>query len=251
MRIPKIIIDSTDYHTTGSDIAVTGQNFHHLSRVLRCEIGDTIEIFFQNAQAFRAVISQIGTESLSVKLLQEKTTPATKNITLICGYPKPTTAEFIVEKAVEIGISELHFFFADRSQTRLQGEQLSKKLARLEKIKDSALKQSGLVGQITKLCYHNSLKDTLSQPADNQDNSRLKMIFVPPDEAPHSSNAAELVQSKSQTDSYTIIVGPEGGLCEQEIELAKSYGFTEASLGNKILRVETAVIASGMLIQLL
>ena len=259
-RVPKIVIDSNyspcgvSRHITGTDITVTGPNFHHLAHVLRCRLEDKIEVLFPNSQIFSAIVSQIGAQSLSVKLLQEKTT-ATKDITLICGYPKPATAEVVVEKAVEIGVSSIHFFFADRSQTRLPKEQLNKKFARLEKIKIAALKQSGLVGQMTELYYHDSLKHALNQLVSNDQQSQLRMVFVSPDDdivgTTSLSNAAEVIQSKRDVASCAIIVGPEGGLCGQEIELAKNHGFIEASLGHKTLRVETAVIASSMLLQLL
>jgi len=252
-RVPRIIVDSVGSHEVDSDISVTGENFHHLSHVLRCKVGDTIEVLFQNSQVFKASITQTCNECLSVRLLQETTTHAKKSITLICGYPKPATAEFITEKAVEIGISNIHFFFADRSQARLSKEQADKKLSRLEKIKESALKQSGLVGQVTKIYYHNSLKDSLEEltPLPNM----LKIVFVTPDDMHDNMydahNAIKLIQSTQETDSYAMIVGPEGGLCGQEVQLAKDYGFVTASLGDKVFRTETAVIAGGLLLQLL
>ncbi|MDR2337203.1 MAG: 16S rRNA (uracil(1498)-N(3))-methyltransferase [Deltaproteobacteria bacterium] len=254
MRIPKIIVDFVG-QAINSQLLITGQNYHHLINVLRCKVTDVVEVASaDNSKIFKAQITtlDIKKNSLLLNLLEEIQPIKLNAIDLICGFPKPTIAEFIVEKSVEIGVSNIHFFFAERSQSHLQGEQLQKKLTRLNKIKEAALKQSGLVSEVTKIYIHNCLQPALAKIHSET----LKIVLIAPaEERQELLKITDFIKSNpnyaQQHQAYSIIIGPEGGLSPSEIALAQDSNFIPTSLGKKTLRVETAVIASCALLQLL
>ena len=166
--------------------------------------------------------------------------------------PKPKIADLVVEKAQELGVKELCFFQAERSQGKLEGEALEKKLSRWQGLARSAFKQSK-AGLLTRIKFINSFESI---------SSSLKIILLPntrenllqalqnSDIFPNlSSDLANTpgslktsLEKQADCADLTLIVGPEGGLTEREVEKAEKAGFKAASLGENILRVETAAI---------
>ncbi len=239
MRVPRIVIENNQATDCGKTITISNENFHHLVNVLRCKINNIVEVIFpKQSSSFTGEIININQTNSTLEILLTKLLEPTtaRQITLLCGFPKPPTADFIVEKAVELDVAQIIFFNAERTQNHLTLEQQQKKLERLKKIKEAATKQSGFSGKDIEIKFISSLEYALNSISTEP----LQMIFALSDNA---RKITDVIQNHND-DNAIIIIGPEGGLTQQEIGLAQSKNFIPTSLGVKTLRTETAVIAA-------
>ena len=241
-------------------LLLDGEESHHLLNVKRFQENDQVEVFVKDTNSFYLTeIQNKSLDSISLKIIEELALRPLPKIHLAVGYPKSKTAEFIIEKCVELGVQTLSFFEASRSQSLFD----TKRLARVERIRDSAFKQSKS-SVYSQLQFNLSWNDVLATKAENK-------IILSPKETKSLLFTNKLAQNKpcdfssldvSMADSKTslenltdyadslVVIGPEGGLTNNEVEEALASGFSVLGLGPNILRVETAcILASGFLIQ--
>ena len=204
-----------------------GDEARHLTRVLRARVGDTVRLFDGQGRWGLFRIGAIGKRETSLELLSEERTPApTSPLTLAVGWSKSVRRGFLLEKAVELGAAGIWFWQGARSQGEVPEEgkegwdrQLAAAAkqcgaAWLPQIRTFAgpldvIRASGELGSKV-LCWEGE-EQRLITPADLVN--------------PHGAVA---------------VLGPEGGLAEDEAALFREHGFTPASLGPNILRFETA-----------
>lgn len=205
------------------------------------------------------------------------------NITLILGIPSPRTLDSIVEKVVELNVHALHLFQGTHGSGKLSAEKLEQRLERLFKIRATAIKQSGGPATIIKV-HKNlrsalaALRSTELAELDSNNKQSLRLVCVAPSDAPSLDTAPELkdhnqkheslqslisvvcndtaqavedgrpagraLENTVQPADYYLVIGPEGGLSAEEILLTAEYGFQAVTLGARVLRVETAVVAA-------
>lgn len=278
MRIARFIISLSDVQrqniesSTAPVIPLTGPALHHLKHVLRLRPDSVIDVVDRaSGGGWRCKLTVIRADGIQAEVLEKLTPERCFGVSLIVGMTKPSTADFIVEKAVELGICRIVFFDAARSQRRLTGEHREARLRRMEKVAETALAQSGGLHPIA-ISHADSLDSALIDlhGAAFGLTEHRRFIFVPGliDESPNlfsllsterntaesgeisnSSAAASLQKVPLPAESF-LVIGPEGGLTDSEVMLAERFQYQRASLGPRTLRTETAVIAAGALVQL-
>ena len=222
----------------------------------RASVGDQLEVLDSNTGSIYSAELKDLSKSHAEILIKELISKAqTSPIKLIVGLSKPKTSDFIVEKAIELGVGKIHFFSADRTQNTKPNDS---RIERFERIAESALKQSGF--QVApRIKIHSSLKDCLEEltcpheatklvfHTDGEGEANLKASLLSQklennQQISTSPAAPQNIQQRTNNAESLLVIGPEGGLSPEELLVAKSEGFLPASFGPKTLRVETAVI---------
>lgn len=226
-------------------ITIEDDNAHHIIDVLRLRHGDWIVLSDGKGGRFRAEIQKTG-KKLVTALIQERLPDiAGSNITLAQAVIKHDRIESIIQRAVELGVAKIIPFTSERTIPRFSKEAHAKKAARWNRIALEAAKQSGLsmkpvVRQIS------PLKNLL----ENSEKYDQKLLFY---EGEANNTLQEYfagLDTQALKNSNTLVlIGPEGGFADDEVELAREHGFAALKLGPLILRVETATTAALALVQ--
>lgn len=207
------------------------QDNFHIEKVMRMKSGDNVYVSY-NDKIYESEIEFIKGK-LNVRCLRETNVnnEIDCNVTLIYGLPKGDKFEFVVQKACELGVSSIVPFSANRSVSVISKDKEVKKLERWNKIAKEACEQSkrNKLVKIEKVC---DLENILSYK------SKLNLIAYE-DVSAEGCNKLYSLLSK-RYDSITLVVGPEGGFEEREVNYLLENGFEVVSLGKRILRSETA-----------
>ncbi len=217
---------------------------HHVVRVLRCSIGDSIDLIATDGATYRAELTSDKLPECHAQILEKITvdTESPFHISLLQALVSNEKLDLIVQKVTELGVQEVAVFRAERSQVRLNSDRLSAKLQRWEKISQSACEQSGRV-ILPKITVYDDLTDLLKSRETHNAN-KLRMVLTPTGKHTIKAQTGELSGAE-------ILVGPEGGFTNDEIILAKNAGFLDTALGPRTLRAETAGIISASIVQAL
>lgn len=214
----------------GEEFELTGEEFEHAKNVLRLGEGDEAILLDGSGDEFVGVCSKANKKSLVFRVLRKETgerEPKTE-VSLAFGYLKNADKnEFIVQKAVELGVSRIVAFSSEYSSAYMNGN----KLERLNKVAREATKQC-LRSVAPNVEFFASFEETLSALSKNE-NKIFACEFAEKSE----------ISLSPLSGSTAIVIGSEGGFSEAEAELAKSRGFSFVSLGRRILRAETAAVA--------
>lgn len=197
-------------------------------------------------------LTKISATEAAAKILSRKSAAPHSGTTLILAHAKNKTIDVVVEKAVELGVRQIVIFHAARTQGKDATEKLAARTERLERIAEAALKQSESLSGIPSFSFADSLTEALTKlhesPAANPLEWRL-LLCPPRKQAPNFPDFLSL-KSRPQTaienpavfaDSF-IIVGPEGGLSDEEEQIALNFAYQPLVLSENVLRVETAAI---------
>ena len=219
----------------GQTAALSPEDTAHALRVLRMREGDTAEIICGGVR-YRAVLTDAENREARFELREPlpSTEPALR-ITLFQGLPKADKMEWVIQKAVEIGVSEIVPVRMTRCVMRLNEKDAEKKLDRWRRIAMEAGKQSGRC-VIPTVASPLSLPDVLSRAAG------LDACAVPWEDA-RSLGPKAFFSARPGLRSLGLLIGPEGGISPEEIE-ALSARFCPLTLGPRILRTETAGLAA-------
>ena len=211
--------------------ALTPEDARHALRVLRLRPGDQVELI-SNGTRYRAVLGE--NENLIVGEELPSTEPILQ-ITLYQGLPKADKMDWIVQKAVEIGISRIVPVQMSRCVVRFDSKDLEKKLLRWNRIAREAGKQSGRcrIPEVT-------APVTLTELAERSD---LPDVCAVPWEETAVGGPRSLLDAHPNPPSLGILIGPEGGIAPEEIRMAAPR-FEPITLGPRILRTETAGLAA-------
>jgi 16S rRNA (uracil1498-N3)-methyltransferase len=223
--------------TLSSTIELEQQASHHLGKVLRAKVGDDVLLFNGAGGEFLGRIISIAKQAVAVELhlFIDSDNESPLSIHLGICISKGDRMDFVVQKATELGVSEITPLIGERSQTKRNKEALAKKLRHWRQIVISACEQSGrnFVPQV------NEVQNSADWITHCE--SEVKLILDPfCDSATHSNR---------QTKTIALAIGPEGGFSDQEIGQAEVCGFNGLKLGPRILRTETAPIAAIALCQ--
>ena len=234
---------------TGEEIRLYGENFHHLQKVLRGKIGEEIIISSGETVDYHCRIQGYGEDHavLSVSFLEEAHELRTKVI-LLQALPKGEKMELIIQKAVELGVSEMIPLDSENCIVHLKGEKAEKKRLRWQGISEAAAKQSKR-SVIPVIAPVSTWKEAFSLVK----NAEIKLIPYENEKGIGFTKEELLrVEELGQKSGGTIAlcIGPEGGFSKEEVEAAKKEGFLPISLGKRILRTETAAIATLSLIMM-
>ncbi len=227
MRIPRIYLPAP--LSNNSEIDLDANAFNHCIKVLRLKQGYKIILFNGEGGEYEAELSNVQRRSASAKIGRfiDSTTESPLNITLAQCISRGDKMDYSIQKAVELGVTAIQPLFSERCGVKLQQDRQDKKQGQWQNIAISACEQSGR-NQIPLIHSPQNLDDWLeSCTAD------CKLTLAP-------SSHTTLKQLDKPTGDIAVLIGPEGGLSDQEIEATTQHGFTGISLGPRILRTETA-----------
>ena len=214
---------------------ITGSDVNHIKNVLRMRVGEEIMILDGNGMEYRCEIEAISDEILA-RILEAKKTEAELSVRLLLfqGLPKKDKMELIIQKAVELGVSEIIPVLTKRTVVKLEDKKKEqKKLERWQAIAEAAAKQSGR-GIIPKVCEAVKFTEAVKQA------EALEEALIPYELAEGMDVARERIRGLHGKKTIGIFIGPEGGFAEEEIALAVKSGIHPITLGKRILRTETA-----------
>lgn len=222
-----------------STITILGDDVNHIKNVLRMKIGEAIVLcdccgtdYHCKIQSFEGQTVEAVIESLS-----ETDTELKTKIYLFQGLPKKDKMELIVQKAVELGVTEVIPVMMKRTIVKLEDKKKElKKLERWQSIATSAAKQSnrGIIPKVSEVLTY---KEALAKAKE------MDLVLLPYENENGMASTREVVRSIRGKQSVGIFIGPEGGYEESEIEMAKELDMKPITLGNRILRTETAGLA--------
>lgn len=217
---------------------IDGGDYNHIKNVLRMNIGDTFLVSCEGESNLcrildfedNAVIAEVTQENVNNTELPLK-------LYLFQGLPKADKMEFIIEKAVELGAYAVIPTEMEHCVVRLDEKKKKSKVERWQKIAESAAKQS-------KRNILPEVFDCLSFKGALEFAKKLDLLLVPYENANGMAATKEALSKIKSGMSVGIMIGPEGGFAEKEIELAKEIGGEIISLGSRILRTETAAVTA-------
>lgn len=220
----------------GSVAQLTGPEAHHFLHVMRGKVGDSVTLFDGTGHEYTAQVAQVSRRDveLSVQRKERVSRESALPLTLAVALPKGERQNWLIEKAVELGVTALVPLVTERSQVKITP-------AVLERLRRGVIESA-------KQCERNLLM-TIAEPTPwgefaAQNLTGAKIIAVPGATEPLSST---LLQEPEQ--GAIVAIGPEGDWSPAEVQLAGEHGWQRVSLGPRILRVETAaILAAGLLI---
>jgi 16S rRNA (uracil1498-N3)-methyltransferase len=238
------------FYCQGADFskpAVTihdSHEIHHITDVLRLKKGDLIRIFNAKSQQAEAVIERVSDTSIEVRIKTVKENQQEgARIVLACAPPKKGKFELIIEKCTELGVDEIIPLRTKRSQVIFDEERMTGKLKRFEAVAVNAAKQS----QRLKVPHVHPMTP-LPELLKGLDPQGLHLFPT----LHHSSmHIAQAIQAAERQKPVTIFIGPEGDFTPDEAELAVKSGCVPVSLGDTVLKTETAAIAAVALVKFL
>lgn len=215
------------------EMQITGRDAHHIIDVLRMVPGDRLQSVADDGISFVGEITVVGTNSVTVlarEILRETHEPDVR-ISLLQGLAKGEKMEFIIQKAVEIGVTDIFPVAMAHSVVVLEPSKAEKKVERWQKIAEAAAKQSkrDVIPDVHEVM-------TLGQVLQKEKWDLLLVAY----ESENQVSLKEALQAHKEAKTVGVVIGPEGGLSTEEVEAAQKQGGIAVSLGRRILRTETA-----------
>jgi 16S rRNA (uracil1498-N3)-methyltransferase len=216
----------------GHEAELAADASHHVLKVLRLRVGDSLVVFDGAGNEFAAEIASTTRSRVAVRLFDPRTPIAESplRITLLQAISRSDRMDLTLQKATELGVHAIVPLLATRSVVRLDAEQAERKLQHWRSIVINACEQCGR-GTLPLLHPPEPLAERLLRPS-----SATRRLLLDP-------SGGSGFSRESVTD-IELLVGPEGGFEPDEVALAVQAGFVATRLGPRILRTETAAIAS-------
>ena len=218
------------------EMYIEGVDARHISKVLRMQPGDKLQIVSDDGVSAMAEITAIASERVSVRCLEKLAESHEPRVRLVLaqGLAKGEKMDFIIQKAVEMGAYSVIPVAMEHSVVRLDGAKAAKKVERWQKIAESAAKQSkrDIIPQVQPV-------QSMAEMLANCD-CTTKIIAYECEDRLSLKAALKAAEAAGGIKELLLIIGPEGGISEGELELARQAGAVPVSLGRRILRAETA-----------
>lgn len=226
-----------------NQIIILGQDVNHIKKVLRAKIGDELQICnSQNGENFLCEIDNLEEEKIICQIKEKIQEQVESNIevTIFQGLPKADKMEYIIQKSVELGVYDITPVEMKRCVVKLNEKDKSKKIERWQKISEVAAKQCGrdIIPQINNIINIKNICNLIQE---------YDMVLVAYENEEKNTLKEQLENIKKQNNSKSkvkigIIIGPEGGLEEKDVETLKENGAKVITLGRRILRTETVAL---------
>ena len=219
-------------------IIITGSDVNHIKNVIRLKPSDAIRVSDEDGNAYFCHITEIFEMEVWAEIdrMDETGTELFNRIYLFQGLPKNEKMELIIQKAVELGVYEVIPVAMRNCVVKLDDKKAEGKVKRWQAIAESAAKQSKRT-IIPNIAMPISYKQAIERAKE------LDVTLVPYENERGMEATRELILGIKKGESIGIIIGPEGGFAEEEIEMVKD-GMHRISLGRRILRTETAGLAT-------
>lgn len=236
MRTPRFFIDSP--LAVGSAVELPTSTAHYANNVLRMNSGAEVVLFNGQGGEYVGKLDVVSKKAVTVKVESfNDIDRESKLITeLAIGMSRGDRMDWVIQKATEMGVTKIVPLTTERTEVKLSGERLQKKLAHWQQVIVSACEQS----RRTKLpeLFNPQALTEFCQQCD----SDRKLIF-------HGDVETTALRSEDSVKQVSLLIGPEGGLSDNEILTATHHGFELLRIGPRILRTETAPIAALTLVQ--
>ena len=222
---------------TGTSAVIQGDTAHHLGHVLRAQTGQLYELS-DGSSAWLARLESVSRSRLEFALVEQLAAPQpTRDVILLLSIVKFDAYEWAIEKATELGVSRIIPLAAARSERGLLAA-ARKRSERWQKILLEASQQSRRL-RIPRL-------DELARPSQAfaGQTTGFRLLLSERSDAPSIRKSLDGSHQATPSIGAALAVGPEGGWTDDELSAARAAGFLEASLGQLILRTETAVVAA-------
>lgn len=218
---------------TGTRFDLDSNVSKHWLQVMRGVPGDQAEFVDGQEDLYLGQLNEDHTVTV-VKPLETYVELPVK-VTILSGLPKQDKAEWIVQKATEMGADTICFFGADWSVAKWQPNKLAKKLSRLQKIAQGGAEQAHRT-HVPTVRYFNTLKQAVAELKTDH----LLVAYEEAAKRGEQSQLVKLLNRVQKNERLTAVFGPEGGISPAEMQLLEQRHATVAGLGPRILRTETA-----------
>lgn len=220
----------------GKRIVITGKDVNHIKNVLRMRPGEEISVSNgMDGKEYRCGIEELHEEEIicELRFIKEEGVELPSRIYLFQGLPKADKMEFIIQKAVELGVYEIIPVAAKRSVVKLDEKKAKSKVLRWQGIAEAAAKQSKR-GIIPKVC------DVMNFREAAEYSSLAQVKIIPYELSEGMEKTRKIIDGLKPGEDIAVFIGPEGGFAEEEILEAEKRGILPVTLGKRILRTETA-----------
>lgn len=237
MRTPRFYVQQP--LVVGQEFVLPDTTFRHAIQVLRLGMGEPLTLFNGEGGEYLAQISNVSKRSASVHInhFSAIDTESPVHLTLVQAIIKPDKMDFALQKAVELGVNTIQPLITQRSVVRIGKEQVDKKLQHWEGIVQAACEQSGRT-RMPNVQAPLTLERWLETPFMG-----TRLILAPGDFPRINALPLDLPMP------VALLIGPEGGFTDEEVDMCVQAGVMPVSLGSRILRAETASIAALALLQ--
>ena len=233
--MPRFFVKTNQINNDNIDII--GEDVKHIKNVLRKQIGDKIEVCNQDTgDSYKCEIENFSEDEIKTNIIEKLTNIQERvEVDIYQGLPKSDKMELIIQKSVELGANAIIPVNMKRCVVKLEGKDESKKIDRWQKIAESAAKQCGRsfipevkhLANVKDICNLINEYDAIIVAYENEKDNTLK---------------SELKKLNSENLKIGIVIGPEGGLEEKDVEILKQNGAKIVTLGRRILRTETVAL---------
>lgn len=228
--MPRFYIDAD--LTIDVSLELTETVFHHWVKVLRAQVGESATLFNGQGGEYDVTLTEVDKKSATVSVNAFNPANRTPKFQALLGQvmSKGDRMDYAIQKAVELGVSEIQLLTSDRCEMRLKYDRDQKKLDHWQVIAIAACEQCGL-NIVPKILAPISLEKWLDTELPN-----TKLVLAP--------NKDETDVLAEATLDLVLLIGPEGGLSEAEISTANQKGFLNWCIGERVLRTETAPVVA-------
>lgn len=213
-------------------VELTDTVFHHWVKVLRAQVGETATLFNGRGGEYQATLTEINKKTAQVLIDSFNADDRTPAFTTLLGQvmSKGDRMDYAIQKAVELGVSQIQLLTSERCEMRLKYDRDQKKIDHWQGIAVAACEQCGL-NRVPQVLAPLSIEQWLTThlPA-------TKLVLAP--------NKDQVNVLEHATKDVVLLIGPEGGLSEAEIESANQVGFMNWCIGERVLRTETAPVVA-------
>ncbi|MEH6557828.1 MAG: 16S rRNA (uracil(1498)-N(3))-methyltransferase [Oceanicoccus sp.] len=218
-------------------VALEEKSSHHLSKVLRQKIGSSVILFNGDGYDYSGQIDAIDKRSVSVKIASREivNNESPLKIHLGIAVSKGDRMDWIIQKSTELGVDEITPLLSARTEVKFKGDRKDKKQLHWQQIVISACEQSGR----SRLPNINPIQSLTEWTETTKATKKFVL---------HHRTTQQL-DSHDDVDLVCLLIGPEGGLSEDEIGFAEEHQFSALQLGPRILRTETAPLAAISILQ--
>jgi 16S rRNA (uracil1498-N3)-methyltransferase len=231
MRIPRLYLDQP--LSSGDKVSLPRDKAHYLSHVLRVNSGSGIKLFNNTGYEYDALIIELTKKNaeIEIKEAKELDRESSLKITLCLAIARGQHMDYAIQKSVELGVASIIPVVSEFSNVKLRDDRIENKMTHWQNIIISSAEQ----------CGRNRLP-TLTKPVSfsecfNNDISGTRLILQP-------GSAQAMPSIKITENEITLLIGPEGGFSETEVNEAVEKETIPVSLGPRVLRAETAVVSA-------
>lgn len=238
MRVPRVYTKQT--LALGQDVTLDSSASQHLAKVLRMQAGERVALFNGQGGEYLGPIVSASKSTVIVKpdeFLQRDVESPLK-ITLLQGVSRGERMDYTIQKAVELGVAAIRPLFTERTVVRLKGERLEKRMEHWRAVIASACEQCGRC-TVPELLPALEFSKYLDQREAVTDVTSLLLNPV----------GAKALSELRSDGPIELLIGPEGGLSDPEIEESIRSGFSSVLLGPRVLRTETAGVVALSVLQ--